>query len=318
MASGQERALRRRIRGIESTKKLTRAMELISASQIVRAQQRISQARPYVDGLNEALRIAADDATEPTRFLGEPEDPRRVLVVATVSDRGLCGAYNINVLRATERRVRQGESAGREYTLVTVGRKAQSFFRFRSRAIDKSFDKMTERPTFEDARRVAAAITEPFVSGGVDLVEVVSTRFRSAGVQTVEIRQLLPLIPRDAPASRDDAEGVPAGGFYDFEPRSDDLIELLAPAVVEAELFGALLEASASEHTARQRAMSAATENANELGKTLRREMNRVRQEAITTEIMEIVGGAEALRNAASMSSRPDLMVFNDNEERNE
>src|SRR5579863_2142770 len=317
MASGQERILRRRIRGIESTKKITRAMELISASQIVRAQQRISQSRPYVEEMNETLWITAEDATEPTRLLGVPQDAGRVLVVAVVSDRGLCGAYNVNVLRTAERRMREGQDAGREYTLVTVGKKAQSFFRFRNRAIDRSFEKMTERPTFEDARRVAREVTEPFMNGDVDLVEVVSTRFRSAGVQTVEVRQLLPLVPPEERQGEDAAEPTPTGGFYDFEPRSDDLLVFLAPLVVEAALFLALLEASASEHTARQRAMSAATENANELGKALRREMNRVRQEAITTEILEIASGAEALRNAASVSHGFDLDSINDYEERN-
>jgi F-type H+-transporting ATPase subunit gamma len=318
MASGQERVLRRRIRSVEATKKLTRAMELISASQIVRAQSRIRANRPYIDGLAEAVRITIEDATGPTRLVGVPEDPHRVLFLAVVSDRGLAGAYNSNVLRTTERRVAEGEKKGHEFELVTVGRKAQGYFRFRNRPVEQSFIKMSERPSFDDARQVAAAAIRPFLLEEVDLVEIVSTRFISSGRQLVEVRQLLPAVPPEpVDEERHDAAdaNAPAGGFYDFEPSSDDLLAKIVPQFAEAQVFAAMLEAAASEHAARQRAMAAATDNAGELIKKYSRIMNRARQDTITTEIMEIVGGAEALRAADSAHGGLDLLTRTDHEE---
>jgi F-type H+-transporting ATPase subunit gamma len=217
-----------------------------------------------------------------------------VLVLAVVADRGLCGAYNANVLRPTERLVRPGSDSGVDYRIVTVGRKAQSFFRFRRIEVATSFSGFTDRPTFEDARAIAAAVTPPFLDEEVDQVLIVSTRFLSAGTQVVETRQLLPL-----PEPAGDDEAPSTLGYTEFEPESPELLVELVPRYVEAAIFGALLEASASEHTARQRAMAAATDNADDLVKNLTRVMNRARQDAITTEIMEIVGGAEALRQSA-------------------
>jgi F-type H+-transporting ATPase subunit gamma len=299
MSSGQERVLRRRIRSIESTEKLTRAMDLISASQIVRAQNRIGASRPYAEGIGEILGIANADLGPASPLGGVPGDPRHVLVVAVVADRGLCGAYNSNVLRTADRVMRAGEGEGRAYSLVTIGRRAQRYFRFHGREIETAFVKMTERPTYEDACRVARELTVPFLAGSVDLVQLVSTRFRSAGIQAVEVRQLLPLAPTGrALGAGTVAEPGPPVGFYDFEPEAPDLLAALVPSFAEAAIFEALLEASASEHTARQRAMAAATENAEDLTTTLGRTMNRVRQDSITTEIMEIVGGAEAMRLA--------------------
>jgi F-type H+-transporting ATPase subunit gamma len=292
---GQEQTLRRRIRTVRSTQKITRAMELIAASQIVRAQGRIAGAAPYLSGIAAVLAEAAADAGSTAgRVLGVPESPQRVLVLAVVADRGLCGAYNANVLRPTERLVRSGANAGVEYRLVTVGRKAQSFFRFRRIEVESSFSGFTDRPGFEDARAIAATVTPPFLEEKVDQVLIVSTRFLSAGTQVVETRQLLPL-----PEPAGDDERPSTLGYTEFEPESPELLVELVPRYVEAAVFGALLEASASEHTARQRAMAAATDNADDLIKTLTRVMNRARQDAITTEIMEIVGGAEALRQSA-------------------
>ncbi len=318
MASGRERVLRRRIRSIEATKKITRAMELIAASQIVRAQGRIAHNRPYIKGLRDAFRITVDDATEPTRLVGEPKETRSVALLLIVSDRGLAGAYNSNVLRASERRLIEIGREGAETTLVTVGRRAESYFRFRGVPIEKTFQKVSERPSFDDARRVSAQVVGPFIDEEFDAVEIVSTRFRSAGVQVVESRRLLP-VPEPTKDSHGENEETPSGGgFYDFEPRSDDLLSTLVPQLVEAEIFAALLEAAASEHTARQRAMAAATDNADELAKTLRREMNRARQDAITSEIMEIVGGAEALRAARTAHGRYELTLGIEYEEPDE
>ncbi len=299
MAGGQEKVLRRRIRTVQATKKITRAFELIAASQIVRAQNRLAGFRPYLKGVAEILAEAAADAGHTAgRVLGVPESPRRVLIVAVVADRGLCGAYNANVLRLVERTARAFEAEGVEYRLFSVGRKAQSFFRFRRLSVEQSFSGFSDRPVFEDARKVAEVVTPPFLAEDVDQVLVVSTRFLSAGTQVVETRQVLPL-----PEPTGDAEGEEERsrreGYTEFEPESPDLLVELVPRYVEAAMFGALLEAAASEHTARQRAMAAATDNADELAKKLTRDMNRARQDAITTEIMEIVGGAEALRQAA-------------------
>ena len=309
MAGGQERALRRRIRSIEATKKITRAMELIAASQIVRARARIAGSAPYVEGMEAVLAQTAADAGEGSKLVGTPESPERVLVVAIAGDRGQAGAYNTNVFRQVERLA--AEHAGRETNLVTVGRKAIGYFRFRGRELRATFTHMSDRPTFEDARKVAAEITGPFLAGEVDLVQLVSTRYRSAGTQTVETVQVLPLAQpvADDQEKSSGTDHEDHGGFYDFEPQPEDLLRLLVPRYAEAVVFRALLEASASEHTARQRAMAAATENAEELITTYRRQMNRARQDSITTEIMEIVGGAEALRAAGHRSVDVDELL---------
>ncbi|HYA69084.1 MAG TPA: ATP synthase F1 subunit gamma [Acidimicrobiales bacterium] len=321
MPGGQERVLRRRIKSVQSTKKITRAMELIASSQIVRSQNRIRAAAPYQRGIAQVLADAALDAGDTAgRVTGVPEAPERIVVLALVADRGLCGGYNANVLRRVERLVRAGRAQGQDYAIVAVGKKALSYLRFRGIEVTDAFTGFSDRPTFEDARRVAAIVTPQFVDESVDQVFIVSTRFLSAGTQVVETRQLLPLPEPGGAAMADDGDAVqvagpaapdvpaattatgehPAAvGYTEFEPESADLLVELVPRYVEAALFGALLEAAASEHTARQRAMAAATDNADELVKTLTRVMNRARQDAITTEIMEIVGGAEALRQSA-------------------
>ena len=310
MAGGQERILRRRIRSIKSTQKITKAMELIAASQIVRAQGRIAAARPYQEGMARVvLETALGDPAAAGRLLGTPEHVERVLVLSIVADRGLCGGYNSSVFRATERLLATHETDGVDTRLVTVGKKAQGYFRFRGQAVERSFLGMSERPSFADAREVAAAAVTPFVNGEVDQVVIISTRFMSAGSQKVEVRQLLPLVdPRDGEqkASHEHEVGESRNvaphevdvrqGYTEFEPDAALLLLDLAPRAAETQTFAALLEASASELTARQRAMAAATENAGELIKKYSRIMNRARQDTITTEIMEIVGGAEALR----------------------
>ena len=301
MAGGQERILRRRIRSVEATKKITRAMELIAASQMVRAQSRIAGSKPYLEGIESLLVDIVADGSAPERLVGVPESPENIAVVMIVSDRGLCGGYNAFVLRAAERLMRTGEHAGRNYRAVGVGKKALGYFRFRGRGLEAHFP-MGDRPTYEDARRIAHTVVPPFMRGELDLVQLVSTRFISAGNQVVETRQLLPVKPPEAAQSTEPEDRKrtttigPGEGYFEYEPEPDELLGLLVPRYAEAALYGALLEASASEHVARQRAMSAATDNADDLITTLRRVMNRARQDSITTEIMEIVGGAEALR----------------------
>ncbi len=321
MAGGQERVLRRRIRSIKSTQKITKAMELIAASQIVRAQGRIAAARPYQEGMARiVLETALGDPMAAGRLLGTPEEVHTIALLAVVADRGLCGAYNSNVLRATERFVAAKRAEGIEVRLFTCGKKAPGYFRFRRQPVERSFIGMSERPTFAEARRVAASFIAPFVAGEVEQVMVLSTRFLSAGTQRVEERQLLPLPdPRageDGPdasapsghgeeqiqwSARTDKAEASSGssgalGYIEFEPEASLLLETLGPRAAETGVFGALLEAAAAEVTARQRAMAAASDNAGDLITKYTRIMNRARQDAITTEIMEIVGGAESLR----------------------
>jgi len=308
MAGGQERVLRRRIRSVQSTRKITKAMELIAASRIVRAQARIAANRPYRVGMEKILRVtAAADPTAAAKLLGTPTSPARVGVLAVVGDRGLAGSYNSGVLRATERLLADHARNGAEVTLWTVGKKAPGYFRYRGIETERSFAGIADRPEFDDARSVAAAVTAPFVAGEMDLVQMVSTRFISAGVQRVEVLQMLPL-PLPGEAEGDEGNDILPGagtgggagtvGYTEFEPEPEKLLASLAPRAAESEIFAALLEGSASFFTAQQRAMAAATENADELVRTLTRVMNRARQDAITTEIMEIVGGAEALRQS--------------------
>jgi F-type H+-transporting ATPase subunit gamma len=302
VAGGKERVLKRRIRSVESTKKITRAMELIAASRIVRAQQRVAAARPYSERITEVIRnLAAAGAGSSSPLLNARDEVRTVGFVVVTADRGLAGGYNSSVIRAAERSLQKEVAEGRDYQLILAGKKAQSYFRFRGYRVDAAFSGFSEQPSYEHAREVAAEVMQRYGAGDVDRVELVYTRFLSVGSQRVESRQFVPL---DTGAVTD----VPADGpkaDYEFEPSPDAILEQLLPRYVEARLFAAMLDAAASEHAARQRAMKSATDNAEELIKSLTRVMNRARQESITTEIMEIVGGAEAL-SAASAGSPKD------------
>jgi F-type H+-transporting ATPase subunit gamma len=295
MAGGKERELRQRIKSVRSTRKITKAMELIAASQITRAQARIAANRPYREGMARIiLETAAGDPDAARRLLGTPEAIRRVVVVVLVGDRGLSGPYNSSVLRTAEHELARLRREGAEATVIAVGKKSLSYFKFRGIDVAHSFQGFADRPTYADAREVADVAGAGFVHGTVDQVLLVSMRFRSAASQVVETRQLLPLVEPTHDASVTEPTG--AQGYTEFEPEAEQLLEVLAPAALESEVFTALLEGAAAFHTCQQRAMAAATENADELVRTLTREVNRARQDAITTEIMEIVGGAEALR----------------------
>ena len=302
MAGGQERILRRRIKSVQSTKKITRAMELIAASRIVKAQARVHAAQPYADGITEVVRdLQAAGAGSNNPLLVPRPDTRRVGEVVLAADRGLCGAYNSSVIRAAEGDINSQRAQGRETAIVTVGRKPEGYFRFRDYPISASFGGFTQNPSYEDAREVAAAVIKPFQDGELDLVQLTYTRFISAGRQEVVIVPLLPLPSAEveeavahAPSSAE--HGEPSAS-YEFEPEPEAILDALLPRYAEARIYAALLNAAASEHAARQRAMKAATDNADELIRALSRVMNRARQEQITTEIMEIVGGAEALQS---------------------
>jgi len=288
VASAELRQIRRRIRSVQSTMKITRAMELIAASRIVKAQVRVAAAQPYTDKLNEVIRNVGAASGAPAHPLLEKRESRYVGVVVVTSDRGLAGAYNTNVIRMAERRLLELRDAKLDTRLYVVGRKAQSYFRYRGYEIKQAFLGVTDTPGYGDARAVANALMNDYAEGTVGSVEAFTTRFQSALTQTAVHWPLLPIEPQEADGD------VPAVG-YEYEPSPADILSRLLPRYVEGTLFGILLEASASEHAARRRAMKAATENAEELTRILTRRANQARQAEITTEISEIVGGAEAL-----------------------
>ncbi|MHB1208709.1 MAG: ATP synthase F1 subunit gamma [Acidimicrobiales bacterium] len=295
MAGGQERILRRRIKSVQATRKITKAMELIAASQISRSQARIIANRPYRHGMQRiVIEAALGDPAAAKKLLAVPEKVDAAIVLVVTGDRGLSGAYNSSVMRAGERLVRELRNQGTSVRLFAVGKKAAGFFRFRGMEVEQSFVGFADRPSFGDARFIAGVIAAPFIDGEVQQVLLVSTRFHSAGSQSVETEQLLPLSMPDVIV---DDTPKPLKGYTEFEPEVEQLLLHLAPRALESEVFSALLEGAASFHTSQQRAMAAATENADELGLTLTRIMNRARQDSITTEIMEIVSGAEALRS---------------------
>ena len=293
MAGGQERVLRRRIKSVQSTKKITRAMELIAATRVVKAQERASAARPYSQQItNVILDLVGLGAQASHPLLREGSEANRSAFVVVTSDRGLCGAYNSAVIRAAERELVARKAEGKDYALILIGKKANSYFKFRNYDIAASFYDLTDRPDYEDARAVSEVVRNMFEAGDVDTVDLVYQRFLSAGAQEVVVRRFLPLETEDPNGADAPAEMHAA---IEFDPSPEVILDELLPRYVEARLFAALLDASASEHAARQRAMKAATDNAEELIISLSRIMNRARQDAITGEIMEIVGGAEAL-----------------------
>lgn len=297
MAGGQERILKERIRTVRATKKITRAMELIAASRIVRAQARVAAAVPYSEQITEVVKdLAAAGASADSPLLAGRGDVQHTCYVVITADRGLCGGYNAGVQRAAEGEIKADVLAGKDYTIIPVGKKAEGYFRFRGYTLGQSFKGFSDQPSYADARAIGEHVVELFVSGQVDKVELVYTRFISAGNQEVVLRPLVPL-SADTVAGGDGRAGSTdgSGGDYEFEPDPGMILDTLLPRYVEARVYAALLNAAASEHAFRQRAMKAATDNAEELIKSLSRIMNRARQDSITTEIMEIVGGAEAL-----------------------
>jgi F-type H+-transporting ATPase subunit gamma len=310
MAGGRERILRRRIKSIQSTQKITRAQELIAASRIARAQAHVAAAQPYSESITQVVRdLAKAGGASDSALLNASDEVRKVGYIVVAGDRGLCGAYNSSVIRAAERAVLGQQDLGREYSLVLVGRKVESYFRYRGYRIDAAVSGFSQQPSYEDAREVGAAATAMFLAGDVDQVEIVYTRFMSAGTQVVVRETLMPLTREEIAADvRRDGEGTVAAS-YEFEPSPEGILDLLLPRYVDSRVFAALLNAAASEHAARQRAMKSATDNAEDLITSLTRGMNRARQDAITTEIMEIVGGAEALRQSGGEIRVADLLA---------
>ena len=287
--SGQIRQLKRRIRSVQSTQKITRAMEMIAASRILKAQARVRAARPYAEQIHEVIKglaVANEVRQHPLLAL---RDVQRVAVIVSTSDRGLAGAYNANVLKVAERTMREEREAGRTVDLYVVGKKGAGYFSYRGQRAVRTWEGISDSPTIDAASGIAEQVTQRYAAGELDLVWLVYTDFKSSLTQAPVRMQLLPVKPEEF------GGGSAISPDFIFEPSQTALLERLIPRYVDAKVFHGLLESSASEHAARQRAMKAATDNAKEVAGSLSRVMNQARQEQITTEISEIVGGAEAL-----------------------
>ncbi|MBT9254177.1 F0F1 ATP synthase subunit gamma [Phycicoccus sp. MAQZ13P-2] len=292
----QIREYRQRIRSVSATKKITRAMELMAASRVVKAQQAVRESSPYARALTRAVSAVATFSNEDHPLTTEKEDVRRAAVVIMTSDRGLAGAYSSAVIKESERLVARLREEGKEVVPYLLGRKAIGFYKFRHREYAAEWSGFSEKPTFDVAREVGERLVADFTTatdeGGVDEVHVVFTRFVSMVTQEPEVIRLLPLevVEGEEKPSADDL--LP---LYDFEPGAAQVLDALLPKYVNARLFNCMLQAAASELAARQRAMKSATDNAEELIKKYTRLANQARQAEITQEISEIVGGASAL-----------------------
>jgi F-type H+-transporting ATPase subunit gamma len=293
----QLRQIRRRIRSVQSTMKITRAMEQIALARIAKAQRRVVQIRAYAVRLTEAMEdVARQTGALVHPLLEEREPARRAAVLVMTSDRGLAGAYNANVLRRAERLFGRLRGDGMEPVLFVVGRKGQSYFRFRQAPMEETWAGFSEVPSYPDAERIAGRLIGAFLNDRVDQIHAVYTDFRSAFTLRPVDRRLVPIAPEEV-AGDEATRGRPRPEYI-FEPGPAQLLNALLPRYVTALIFAALLECAASESAARRRAMKAATENAEDLIQRLTRQANQARQTEITTELMEIVGGAEALRQA--------------------
>ena len=296
------REYRARIKSTESMKKITRAMELIAASRIIKAQQRAQQAAPYARELTRAVSALATYSDVDHPLTTEPENPTKAAVLVITSDRGLAGAYSSSVLKEGERLAERLRSEGKEITTFIAGRKGEAYYRFRSRPVRETWTGFSDQPRYDNAREIGAALIDAFVDEsdeGVDEVHIVYTRFRSMLVQEPHSVRMLPLEVVEGEEQPDPDEALP---LYEFEPEADAVLDALLPRYVQSRIYYALLQASASELAARQKAMKSATDNADELIKKFTRIANQARQAGITQEISEIVGGVNALADAQAGS----------------
>ena len=297
----QLRIYRRRMRSVKATKKITRAMELISASRIVKAQQRVHASSPYSTELTNAVRAVALSSNTSHPLTSAAQNPKRAAVLIITADRGMAGAYSNAAIKEGDLLISTLKARGLSVAAYLVGRKAVNFYRFRDRAIAASWTGFSDNPTFENAREVSAALITAFLSetdtaGGVDELYVIYTRFRSMILQEPISDILLPL------TNHSESENEMNSSAYEFEASAESVLNALLPRYVEARIFNAMLQSAASEHAARRRAMKSATDNADELIKSLTRLANAARQAEITQEISEIVGGADALASASAGS----------------
>ncbi|HEX3221747.1 MAG TPA: F0F1 ATP synthase subunit gamma [Nocardioides sp.] len=298
------REYRARIRSVESTKKITRAMELIAASRIIKAQQRAQQAAPYARELTRAVSALVTYSNTDHPLTTEPEDPKRAAILIVTSDRGLAGAYSSSVLKEAERLAERLRGEGKEVVTYISGRKGEAYYRFRGRAVAQSWSGFSDQPRYENAREIGEALISAFVADQgepeqVDEVHLVYTQFKSMLVQEPHDVRMLPLEVVESEERPDKDEVLP---LYEFEPSAEEVLDALLPKYVQSRIFFALLQASASELAARQKAMKSATDNAEELIKKYTRIANQARQAGITQEISEIVGGVNALADANAAS----------------
>ncbi|MFC4067719.1 F0F1 ATP synthase subunit gamma [Actinoplanes subglobosus] len=309
MAAGQVSALRRRIRTVKSTKKITKAQELVATSRIAKAQERVNASRPYSLAITKVLGALASNASVDNPLLTARERVQRAGVLLITSDRGLAGAYNANAIRTAEQLIAQLKSEGKEVALYIVGRKGYGYYTFRNRPVAASWTGFSERPSFADAKRIGDGLIEGFQAGsategtfgpegiaGVDELHIVSTEFKSLMTQNANAK---PLAPVQVEESQEEKSSE-LKAAYEFEPDADELLDALLPKYLNTRIYAALLDSAASESASRRRAMKSASDNADDLLKRYTREMNSARQAAITQEISEIVGGANALAEAGS------------------
>jgi F-type H+-transporting ATPase subunit gamma len=292
----QLRIYRRRIRSVRSIQKITRAQELIATSRIARAQERVEASRPYAAQITAAIENVASQTDIAHPLVEERADPGAVAVLVVTSDRGMAGPYSANVLRRTEELLARLRQEGKDPKLYVIGRKGVAYYRFRDRPVEEAWTGFSEQPRFEDIQPVARTLIDAFVSHQVDEIHAVYTDFVSLLSQVAVARRFLPLVVEEADP---DAPRRPIPQYI-FEPDAQSVLDMLLPRYVVSRLWAAMLEAAASESASRRRAMKAATDNAEELITVLTREANQARQAEITQEIMEIVGGAEALRQTGS------------------
>ncbi|MET7400456.1 F0F1 ATP synthase subunit gamma [Dactylosporangium sp. NPDC005572] len=305
--AGQVQALRRKIRTVKSTKKITKAQELVATSRIGKAQERVAASLPYAEAITGVLTALATNTNVDHPLLVPRNPVRRAGVLLVTSDRGLCGGYNANAIRTCEQLIARLRGEGKQIALYIAGRKGVTYYRFRGREIAGSWTGFSEQPRYENASDIGETLIQAFVNGaddsldgpgpdgilGVDELYMVHTQFRSLMTQTPVARIVAPMEVEEQEVSGP----LPA---YEFEPEAEQLLEALLPKYINTRIFAALLESAASESAARRRAMKSASDNADDLLKRYTREMNSARQAAITQEISEIVGGANALAAAGS------------------
>ncbi len=293
------RVYRQRIRAVQATKKITRAMELIAASRVVKARQRVTESTPYARAVTRAVSAVATFSNVEHPLTTEHPQVRRAAMVVITSDRGLAGAYSSAVLKESEKLAERLRDEDKEVIPYLVGRKAVGFYKFRRREYAHEWSGFSDSPKYEVAREIGERITEDFIKeydlDGVDEVHVVFTRFVSMVTQEPEVIRLLPLEVVEGTEAPDPDDVLP---LYEFEPSAEEVLDALLPKYVTSRLFNALLQSAASELAARQRAMKSATDNAEELIRKYTRLANQSRQAEITQEISEIVGGVEALASA--------------------
>ncbi len=296
--AAQLRVYRQRIRSVQSIAKITKAFELIAASRIVKAQQRVEQSGPYARGITAAVSAVASFSNAEHPLTTEPENPTRAAMLLITSDRGLAGAYSASAIREGEALASLLRSEGKVVVPYLCGRKGIAFYKFRQREVALQWSGFSERPEYSDAKEVADTLIDAFVTpteeGGVDELHIVYTEFVSMLTQRPVARRLLPLEYEET--TEEPAEG--ALPLYEFEPSAEAVLDALLPQYIGSRIYNAMLQAAASELASRRRAMKSATDNAEDLVKTLQREANQARQAEITQEISEIVGGANALQDA--------------------